>query len=313
MLDLSNAPLPVVNGVNPSFINLPPGGQWPTVLAFLVERFPMVGEAELRRRLQAGELVDDSGVAFNVTTPYRPKARLWYYRQVPTERVIPFEETILYQDRYLVVADKPHFLTCVPAGNHLYETLLSRLRYKLAMPQLTPIHRLDRETAGIMLFCADPASRGAYQQLFATREVQKEYEAIAPYRADLALPLRLANRLEEDPANRFQMITVAGEVNAITDISLIERRGNWARYRLQPATGKKHQLRAHLGSLGIGIANDPWYPVLTSITKDDDFSRPLQLLARAISFTDPVSGEPRYFRSPRTLSWPPAEQALQPV
>ncbi|HSC81109.1 MAG TPA: pseudouridine synthase, partial [Chitinolyticbacter sp.] len=306
------APLPVINGVNPSFINMPPGGQWPTVLAFLVERFPMLGEEELRDRLARGDLVDDAGQPFHEHTPYRPKARLWYYRQVPVERRIPFEETILYRDDYLVVADKPHFLTCVPAGNHLFETLLSRLRHKLDMPQLTPIHRLDRETAGIMLFCADPASRGAYQQLFATREVQKEYEAIASFRADLALPTRIANRLEEDPANRFQMIAVSGEPNAITEVELLERQGDWARYRLKPATGKKHQLRAHLGGLGIGIAHDPWYPVLTSITKDDDFSRPLKLLARAISFTDPISGEPRHFRSPRDLAWPTPELPALP-
>ncbi|XZG70403.1 pseudouridine synthase [Chitinibacteraceae bacterium HSL-7] len=304
MLDLSDAPLPVVRGVNPSFINMPPGGQWPTVLAFLIERFPMLGEDDLRGRLQRGELVDDSGTPFAEHTPYRPKARLWYYRQVPNERVIPFEERVLHHDDRLVVADKPHFLTCVPAGNYLFETLLSRLRHKLDMPHLTPIHRLDRETAGVMMFCCDPASRGAYQQLFATRDVEKEYEAIAPYRPDLALPVRISNRLEEDPANRFQMIIVPGEANAHTDVELIERHGDWARYRLKPATGKKHQLRAHLGNLGIGIANDPWYPVLTSITKDDDFSRPLKLLARRVRFTDPVSLEPREFVSQRSLSWP---------
>ncbi|SMC21309.1 tRNA pseudouridine32 synthase / 23S rRNA pseudouridine746 synthase [Andreprevotia lacus DSM 23236] len=296
----SHCPLPQRDGITPSYLELP-AGSWPSLLAFLVARFPHVAEAAWLERLQRGALVDPDGVPFAPDSPYRAYSRIWYYREVPRETPVPFEEYVLYRDNQLVVADKPHFLACIPAGRHLQETLLTRLRIKLDLPDLAPIHRLDRETAGIMLFCADPAYRGAYQKLFAERRVEKEYEAIAPYRADLALPLVHRSRLEERPEN-FTMYEADGEPNSETRISLIAQRGDWAHYRLQPHTGKKHQLRAHLCALGIPILHDPWYP-LALPDKGDDFSRPLQLLARSITFTDPVSGKEHTFRSERVLRW----------
>lgn len=297
------APLPMVDGVTPSFLNLP-NGNWPDLLSFLVERFPHIDAQQWRARLQRGDLVDQNGQPYAVDHPYPARRQLWYYREVPDETPVPFAATILYRDENLVVADKPHFLASIPTGKHLRETLLTRLRAELGLQELTPIHRLDRATAGVMLFCADSACRHAYQSLFAQRSVIKEYHAIAPHRPDLALPHTHRSRLEER-ADCFTMHEVAGEPNSETRIELLEAHGAWARYRLWPRSGKKHQLRTHLAALGIPIRNDPWYPALIR-GKEDDFSAPLQLLARSIEFTDPVSGKAHRFESRHKLEWPQA-------
>ena len=268
-------------------------------------RFPHLDEAVLRERLARGEIVDEVGRVMAADTPYRPGSRIWYYREVAPEAPVPFAEVILYRDERLLAVDKPHFLATVPGGRYLRETLLARLRSKLDLPHLTPVHRLDRETAGVVLFCLDPTSRGKYQRLFEQRTVKKIYEAIAPFCADLELPRVHRSRLREGSRNGerfFTMQEVAGEPNSETGIELIERRGDLAKYRLLPHTGRKHQLRAHMAALGIPILNDPWYPHLVE-DKGDDFSRPLQLLAREIDFVDPVTGDIRRFFSQRALNW----------
>lgn len=296
---LSNTtPLRVRDGIAPSYLWLPEG-QWPSLLAFLIARFPHLGEEILRERMAKAELLDENGVPITEQTPYRQGGRVWYYREVVAETPIPFEEVVLHRDEHLLVVDKPHFLPMIPSGPYLQETLLIRLRKKLNLPQLTPVHRLDRETAGVVLFCVNPASRGAYQTLFERREIAKVYEAIAPYRADLALPL-VYRSLMVAGDTFFTMKEAPGEPNSETRISLIERRGENALYRLEPHTGRKHQLRLHLASLGIPICNDPFYPQVLP-DKGDDYSKPLQLLARQIAFVDPISRERRCFESRREL------------
>ncbi len=295
-----NAPLPMRNGVAPSRVYLPPG-TWSTVLEFLCERFRFMPTDVLRSRLEQGCIVDQNGVAQRPGTPYQPSGWLWYYRDVPDEAPVPFELDILHRDERIVVVDKPHFLASIPGGRHLRHTALTRLRQALDLPHLSPIHRLDRDTAGVMLFCADPASRGAYQSLFQSRAVRKEYQAIAPWRADLSLPCRYRSRLTP-AADHFTMREVPGEPNSETWVELLERRDRLGLYRLLPVTGRKHQLRAHMSALGIAICNDGFYPQLIEDTRVDDFEKPLQLLARAIEFTDPFSGKIRRFESGRTLS-----------
>lgn len=297
------SPLPVRDTVAPSYAWLPEG-DWPHLFAWLLQRFPHVGEDVLRQRLERGEIVDEEGCALTTSSPYKPGSRIWYYREVPDEASVPFEAVVLHRDEHLLVVDKPHFLATVPGGRHLRETVLTRLRHELDLPDLTPIHRLDRETAGIVLFCPHPPSRGAYQQLFAERVVEKTYEAIAPFRADLILPCVHKSRLEEgerDGQRFFTMQEVEGEPNSETRIELLERRDGLAKYRLSPSTGRKHQLRAHMAALGVPISNDPWYPFVQ--VDKEDYSRPLQLLAREIAFTDPLSGEQRCFTSRRQLDW----------
>lgn len=298
------SPLPAKDGIQPSYAWLP-AGQWPNLLAWLIERFPHLERSVLEGRLARGEIVDEAGNVLHADSAYRPGARIWYYREVPAETPVPFKEEILHRDERLLVVDKPHFLATTPGGRYLRETLLSRLRKQFDLPHLTPIHRLDRETAGVVLFCLHAPSRGAYQQLFEQRSVQKTYEAIAAYREEVALPLTHRSRLEEGARmgeRFFTMQEVAGNPNSETHIALIERRGEIAKYRLDPLTGRKHQLRAHMAALGIPILNDPWYPEVIE-DKGDDFSQPLQLLAREIRFEDPFSGEVRHFASRRQLDW----------
>ena len=189
------SPLPHRDGIAPSFVVLPEQGVWPDILSFLLARFPDLPPAGLQARLAEGYMVDPQGIPVDGHMPYRPGTRLWYYREVANEVPVPFEATVLYRDDRLLVADKPHFLSTIPSGRQLRETLLTRLRHQLDLPDLTPIHRLDKETAGVVLFCLHPPSRGAYQSLFELREVKKEYEAVAPWRAELVLPLTHRSRM----------------------------------------------------------------------------------------------------------------------
>ncbi len=280
-------------------------GCWSTFLDFLVQRFPAISPLQWRGRIDHGDVVDEHGATIHFDTAYRPNAKLFYYRYVADEPRIPFEETVLFQDELIVVADKPHFLPVTPAGRYVQQTLLVRLKQKLGIDTLAPMHRIDRDTAGLVLFTVQPHTRDAYQKLFRERRVEKTYEAVAPYLRDLRLPMTYRSRLVESRAF-MQMQERPGEVNAETRISLIEVDGSLARYRLQPASGQKHQLRAHLAALGAPILNDRIYPVLmASDSAEPDYRQPLQLLAKSIAFTDPITGQPRRFESARSLAaWP---------
>lgn len=296
--DLPRAPLPVVGGVGPSCRQLPAGG-WATILDFLREQYPQVDTAVWLSRMARGQVVDEGGARLHSASPYRAGARVYYYRELEGEEPIPFVEEILYRDTDLLVVDKPHFLPVIPAGRFLHETLLVRLKKREQSEHLVPLHRLDRETAGVMLFSRNPATRGAYTALFRRREVRKSYEALAPSRPELPLPVTRRSRLETGEPF-FRMKETEGEPNSETRVELLERRGPESLYRLIPATGRKHQLRLHLAALGIPILNDHLYPEIRRRERDD-FPQPLRLLARSISFRDPLTGQERYFASERVL------------
>ncbi|WP_293779356.1 pseudouridine synthase [uncultured Oxalicibacterium sp.] len=289
------------DGVGPSRVALP-AGRWPSILTFLVHQFPSIAAEEWVQRMLRGDVLDQDGLPLMPDSPYRANSWLFYYRQLLSEPRIPFEETVLYQDDWLVVADKPHFLPVTPAGRYVQETLLVRLKRKLGIDTLAPAHRIDRETAGLVLFTIQPATRDRYQSLFRERSVRKVYEAIAPWRADRQLPLVHCSRLEESQAF-MQMHEVPGEPNAETRIELLDVHGDYARYRLLPVSGQKHQLRAHMAALGMPILNDRIYPTLLP---DDaarpDYAQPLQLLAKSVRFTDPVSGKLHQFESRQKLA-----------
>jgi tRNA pseudouridine32 synthase/23S rRNA pseudouridine746 synthase len=290
------------NGVGPSSIALPPGA-WTTLIDFLVQQFPAISRDTWLARMQHGDVLDAQGNALAPTTAYQPNCRIFYYRELPDEPVIPFEASVLYQDDCIVVADKPHFLPVTPAGRYVQQTLLVRLKRQLGIDTLAPMHRIDRDTAGLVLFTIQPRMRNLYQALFRERSVHKHYEAIAPYRADLVLPLTYRSRLAESAAF-MKMCEVDGEPNAETAVALIERKGDLARYALHPVSGQKHQLRVHMAALGIPIVNDRIYPHLhPDEGVEQDYSRPLQLLAKSIRFTDPVSGEVRAFASRHSLQF----------
>jgi tRNA pseudouridine32 synthase/23S rRNA pseudouridine746 synthase len=297
--------LPTKNGVSPSCIALPKG-EWRTVTDFLIHQFPNIPESEWLARIARGDVLNEQGSAIVPDQLYQPYSKLYYYRSLPSELRIPFEESVLYQDDYLVVADKPHFLPVTPGGRYVQETLLVRLKQKLSIDTLTPMHRIDRETAGLVLFVIQPQTRDRYHALFRERQVTKHYEAIAPLQQDLTLPLTYQSRLIETESF-MRMREVDGEPNAETNIELIETNGNLARYRLRPTTGQKHQLRVQMAALGMPILNDQIYPVHhpefieNSENPQPDYSRPLQLLAKSLAFADPITGQLRQFESRRTL------------
>ena len=256
---------------------------------FLPERFPSVPAEIWGARLRAGDVLDAQGHALGPDQPYEPGARVYYFRALATEPRIPFEETVLFQDEFLVVADKPNFLPVIPSGRYVQETLLVRLKRRLGIDSLAPMHRIDRETAGVVVFTVQTKTRRAYQDLFLAGAVRKYYEAIAPWRPELELPLTYRCRLVENPERFMQVRVEAGEPNSETLITHLETRGEWARYGLAPVTGRKHQLRAHCAALGLPIRHDQIYPTHRP-EHSDDYGRPLQLLARTIAFTDPVGG-----------------------
>lgn len=294
--------LPTRHGVSPSCVGLP-AGHWPTITDFLVERFPAISREVWLQRMHDELVVDEFGEKVSAERPYRGHMRVYYYRAPGEETRIPFDETVLYQDEHLVVADKPHFLPVTPSGHYLQETLLVRLKNRLGIADLIPVHRIDRETAGLVLFCVQPAERDAYQALFRRHEVTKHYQAVAPWRGDIGFPLTRESRIVEDQPF-FRQREVAGEPNSRTFVDVIEVRGETALYALSPVTGKKHQLRVHMNALGLPLVNDRMYPPVPH-TPDDDYRCPLQLLAQAIAFDDPITGESRHFESSRRLNLPP--------
>ena len=291
---------PTRNGVGASCIALQPGS-WPTVLDFLDERFPSVPREEIVARMQRGDVMDEAGIPIAPGHAYRPNQKLFYYRHIDDEPRIPFEEEVLFRDELIVVADKPHFLPVTPGGRYLQESLLVRLKRKLGVDTLAPMHRIDRETAGLVVFTLKPETRGRYQALFSSREVHKQYECVAPFRDTLVQPIEYHSRVVLSD-HFIRMRESEGAANAETRIEMLEKARGMARYRLVPLTGKKHQLRVHMAALGAPILYDQIYPEHVPDERlDGDYARPLQLLAQAIAFRDPVSGADRYFGTRRTL------------
>jgi tRNA pseudouridine32 synthase/23S rRNA pseudouridine746 synthase len=297
------SPLPLVDGVAPSRQTLP-AGAWETVLDFLAERHPLVGADRWAARMRRGEVVDEKGLRLTPSSPYRAGALVFYYREPEEEPRVPFEAFILHRDERLLVADKPHFLPVVPAGRFLRETLLVRLRRMTGADGLAPVHRIDRETAGLVVFSLDPATRGAYASLFQRREVSKVYHALAhaaPVEAPPELPaVRRSRIVAGEPF--FRMKEVEGEPNSETRVRLLAREpGGAALYEARPLTGRKHQVRLHLSALGIPVVNDRLYPEVLPPRAPEDFSAPLKLLAKSVSFRDPLTGRERHFESGRGL------------
>lgn len=276
---------------------------YPDLLTFLEKRFPHIPLQTWVDRINAGKVEAENGEPVTLGSKYQPGLRLFYHREVEKEPLVPFKEDIVFHNDHLLVACKPHFLPVTPAGPYVQECLVNRLKVHTGNMSLSPINRIDRETAGLVLISTQPKSRGVYQRMFMEEgRVQKMYEAICCVRIDLQrVHWRVENRLEEGEP-WFRMKSAPGAINARTFIRLIEKRGAKALFELSPVTGKKHQLRLHLSSLGFPIVNDRYYPDLQE-KRADDFSMPLQLLSRTITFDDPITGRLMTFESRQHLSF----------
>ncbi|MEV0074128.1 RluA family pseudouridine synthase [Amycolatopsis sp. NPDC050768] len=305
-------PLPPRHGLDPARLRMPDEGPWGTLLEHLVERLPRVDPARIEQMLREERIFGLDG-PLGVDAAFVPGSFIWFHRDLPDEVAVPFDIRVVHRDEHLLVVDKPHFLATIPRGKHILETALVRLRRDLDLPALSPAHRLDRVTAGLVMFVITPEVRGKYQTMFRDRRVKKEYEAIAPYDPSLELPRTVRSHIVKE-RGVLAAQEIEGPVNAETRVELIEHRDGLGRYRLLPATGRTHQLRVHLSGLGIPILGDDFYPVLTEKPLDD-FTKPLQLLAKVLEFDDPVSGEHRRFTSSlRLTAWDsPDEWAAPPA
>ncbi len=288
-------------GVAASSVQLP-AGDWATVIDCLCDRFPGIRREQWRDRMARGRVTDGEGRTLDVEHPYRNGLVVRYFREVVDERPIPFEEVVLHVDDDLLVADKPHFLPVAPVGGHVEHTLLARLVRRFDNADLVPLHRIDRATAGLVLFSTRRQTRAQYHALFRKRGIDKRYLAIAPALPELRFPLVRHSRLERG-SPFFRMQEVEGVPNAETRIEVLQREGALWRYALQPVTGRKHQLRVHMAALGAGIVDDDLYPELTTTDSGDRhrFEHPLQLLAHSLAFEDPLTGHKRHFTTTRTL------------
>jgi tRNA pseudouridine32 synthase/23S rRNA pseudouridine746 synthase len=283
-----------IDGLAASTLQLPPG-TWATVLDCLCERFPAVTRAQWIERMARGRVVDSAGHRVTPETPHRVGLEVHYWREVADEPTIPFDEVVLHVDDDLLVADKPHFLPVAPTGAHVHETLLGRLIRRTGNPALAPLHRIDRETAGLVLFSTNPDTRARYQALFRERGIEKQYEAIAPALPGVEFPLMRASRIVAGEPF-FRMQEVDGLANSETRIDVLTRGDAYWRYALSPISGRKHQLRVHMAALGAPIVGDPIYPSVLHRAKGD-YSAPLKLLAKRLAFVDPLTGVERSFSS----------------
>lgn len=270
------------------------------LIDYLAAHFSHISLANWQRRFDSGLISLERGEPLKHDSPYLAGQTILYYRQVENEPIIPFAPNILHLDEHLLVVDKPHFLPVTPSGRYVSQTLLAKLRnhpdlQQLAVNDISPLHRLDKDTAGVMLLSVNPNSRACYHALFADRQIHKTYHAIAPTRSDLCYPFHIHSRLERGEPF-FLTKTVAGEPNAHTMIELIENNGAFSLYGLTPVTGKKHQLRVHMASLGMPLLNDNFYPTVKT-QGSSDFTKPLQLLAKSIAFIDPITQQARRFDS----------------
>ncbi|MCL1088952.1 pseudouridine synthase [Shewanella profunda] len=289
-----------VRAAQPSYVVLPRDiTDKPTVFAFLTTHFARIGEEVWRQRILDGKVHWRDGSLIALDTAYRPMARVYYYREVPIETKVPFEEHILFQDDNVILAYKPHFLPVTPSGNYVNECLVHRLRLRTGIDTIAPAHRLDRETAGVILMTIQPETRHLYHQLFVDDAIRKDYQAIAKLPPEiieqyqkgcLTLPQHwtVKNRMQPGEPS-FTMQVVEGEANSHSEISLVAIKDDLGLFHLSPITGKTHQLRVHMLSLGMPLLNDRFYPNLLP-KGPDNIATPLKLMAQRLRFIDPVSG-----------------------
>jgi len=278
-----------------------PAGEWPTVLDYLCQRFSRIDANVWRERFIQKKILNEQYQPLAQNAPYLTGAVVYYSRELQAEPEVPFQEHILFEDEHVLVVDKPHFLATAPVGSYVEQTVLRRLQRRLQLPDLVTAHRLDRLTAGVLLLIKRAQDRDAYQRMFREQTAEKSYEAIAAPLPELTFPYTRLSRLQANPDCFFLMREESGAPNSETRIEVLKRGQAYWHYALYPVTGRKHQLRVHMASLGAPIVGDVFYPQLSAVAEQDNYQQPLQLLARSLKFTDPITGQARYFSSLQQL------------
>lgn len=335
-------PLAQKNGIDPIQLVLPhpeelpeelaPGGRAPATIAdYLIARFYPNDPQIIHSRFETGEVRLDDGTVPTASSPYAPGERIRYFRELADEPELPSDMPVLYEDEHVLAIDKPHFLPTTPRGSYIAQTALTKLRVREGNPLLIPIHRLDRPTAGVLLFAKTVQARRPFQMMFQHRLVSKTYRAVAPVPADptaaeqalSAEGLRVRSHIQKvrdvlqvRQLSETECVARGVEPNTLTTARILETFTPdpaeaeawgvepgcpWGLYDLAPHTGKTHQLRAHLNLLGAPILGDVLYPRVLPDGPDRS-EHPLQLLAYTLSFEHPITGEPISLRSGRTLS-----------
>ncbi len=302
---MPRSPLPLRHGLNSAWVRTPREHDWATMRDFLVWKVPRLTPERIDEMFGEQRFVDEVGTPISVEAPFAHHRFIFFHRDLPDEAAPPGELTVLYRDERLVVLDKPHFTATIPRGQHVVHSAVVRARRDLDLPELSPAHRLDRLTAGVLLCTTQREFRRDYQQVFEHHRATKTYEAVGRYRSDLALPVEVSSHIRKERGQLQAFEVPDAAANSHTLIELLDHRddpelGPIGRYRVSPTTGKTHQIRLHMNSLGIPIVHDPFYPEVLD-QELDDFTRPLQLLARELRFTDPLDGNERVFTSERTL------------
>lgn len=297
------AQMPTHEGVSASVVAVP-AGHWPSLLDFLAQRMPGIPREEWAQRVRQGLVLQENGQSAQADQACQAGQRFFYYRNVADEPRLPMQAAVLFEDDHLLVADKPHFMPVTPSGPYVQQCLLVQLKRLTGHADLVPLHRIDRETAGLVLFGKRLHERDAYHALFRDHRIHKTYHAVAAHRPELALPWVHTSRLAEDPAYFFKMQEIPGEPNSETRITRLGFQGEHALYQLEPVTGKRHQLRVHMMAMGMPIVGDQFYPtVRRGPQAQEDFSDPLQLLAQSVRFTDPLTGQTRELESQLKLQF----------
>ena len=316
--------------------NTAPNNTAPTTIAdYLIARFYPNDPQIIHARFNTGEVRLDDGTILTSDSPYMPGERIWYFRELADEPQLPSDMPVLYEDEHVLAIDKPHFLPTTPRGSYIAQTALTKLRVREQNPLLIPIHRLDRPTAGVLLFAKTVEARRPFQMMFQHRQVSKTYRAVAPVPADAAaaeqalsaegLQVRshiqkIRDQLQVQQLSEQECAAQGVEPNTLTTVKILRtltpsaqavegwraepmlnEKREWALYDLAPHTGKTHQLRAHLNLLGSPILGDVLYPQVLPDAPDRP-EYPLQLLAYSLHFEHPITGERVDLYSGRSLT-----------
>lgn len=277
-----------------------PGEAGP-LLEVLASRFQGISREDWQRRCEHGRVQSEVGSPLPADHPCLPGQRILYFREVGAEPEPLETETIRFEDDHLLVADKPHRMAVTPSGRNLRHCLLYRLRDRTGLTALSPVHRLDRDTAGLVAFAKTPEALATLGRAFDDRAVEKTYEALARVPEGTGPQCwSVANRLHPGEPF-FTMRAVEGPPNSLTRIELLEVGDGLGRFRLRPVTGRKHQLRVHMAGLGFPILHDPCYPECLS-WEDSLQGPPLQLLAAELAFVHPITGDRLHLQSERRLA-----------
>ena len=339
---LLTPPLAQKNGIDPIQLILPrveelpaeltPNNTAPATIAdYLVARFYPNDPQIIHARFNTGEVRLDDGTVLTSDSPYMPGERIWYFRELADEPQLPSDMPVLYEDEHVLAIDKPHFLPTTPRGAYIAQTALTKLRVREDNPLLIPIHRLDRPTAGVLLFAKTVEARRPFQMMFQHRQVSKTYRAVAPVPADATAAeqalseegLRVRSHIQKvrdvlqvRQLSETECVARGVEPNTLTTVKILrtftpsaqavegwraEPNREWALYDLAPHTGKTHQLRAHLNMLSAPILGDVLYPQVLPDAPDRP-EYPLQLLAYSLHFEHPITGERVDLYSGRSLT-----------